>query len=47
MVALKGTQIVTISLKEALSRTRLVGQDLIDVAIGLAEPMHATALKGK
>src|SRR6185437_7192557 len=47
MVALKGTQIVTIALKEALSRTRVVGQDLIDVAIGLGEPMHATALKGK
>ena len=47
MVALKGTEIVTIPLKQALSRTRVVGQDLIDVAIGLGEPMHATALKGK
>lgn len=38
MVALRGTDIVTIPLKEALSRTRTVGQDLIDVAIGLKEP---------
>src|SRR3954463_12651784 len=38
MVALRGTDIVTIPLKEALSRTRTVGQDLIDVAIGLREP---------
>lgn len=44
MVALKGTEIVTIPLKEALSRTRVVGQNLIDVAIGLGEPMHAKAL---
>jgi 6-phosphofructokinase 1 len=40
MVALRGTDIVTIPLKEALSRTRVVGQDLIDVAIGLRE--HST-----
>jgi 6-phosphofructokinase 1 len=40
MVALRGTQIVTIPLKEALSRTRTVGQDLIDVALGLSEPVH-------
>jgi len=39
MVALKGTDIVTIPLKEALSRTRTVGQDLIDVAMGLREPL--------
>src|SRR5205809_3560760 len=38
MVALRGTDIVTIPLKEALSRTRVVGQDLIDVAVGLREP---------
>jgi 6-phosphofructokinase 1 len=38
MVALRGTDIVTIPLKEALSRTRTVGQDLIDVAMGLREP---------
>jgi ATP-dependent phosphofructokinase / diphosphate-dependent phosphofructokinase len=37
MVALRGTDIVTIPLQEALSRTRTVGQDLIDVAIGLRE----------
>jgi ATP-dependent phosphofructokinase / diphosphate-dependent phosphofructokinase len=40
MVALKGTDIVTIPLKEALSRTRTVGQDLIDVAMGLREPLN-------
>src|SRR3989440_1632672 len=40
MVALRGTDIVTIPLKEALSRTRIVGQDLIDVAMGLREPTN-------
>jgi 6-phosphofructokinase 1 len=40
MVALRGTDIVTIPLKEALTRTRTVGQDLIDVAIGLREPVN-------
>jgi 6-phosphofructokinase 1 len=35
MVALRGTDIVTVPLAEATSRTRVVGQDLIDVAIGL------------
>ena len=40
MVALRGTDIVTIPLKEALSRTRVVGQDLIDVAAGLREPAN-------
>jgi 6-phosphofructokinase 1 len=40
MVALRGTDIVTIPLKEALSRTRTVGQDLIDVANGLREPLN-------
>src|SRR5438067_4972444 len=40
MVALRGTDIVTIPLKEALSRTRTVGQDLIDVAAGLREPAN-------
>ena len=39
MVALRGTDIVTIPLKEALSRTRIVGKDLIDVAWGLREPV--------
>jgi len=37
MVALKGTDIVTVPLKDAIQRTRLVGQDLIDVAIGLGD----------
>src|SRR5690349_420841 len=40
MGALRGTDIVTIPLKEALSRTRTVGQDLIDVAMGLREPAN-------
>ena len=40
MVALRGTDIVTIPLREALSRTRTVGQDLIDVAMGLREPAN-------
>ncbi|HVH86247.1 MAG TPA: 6-phosphofructokinase [Terriglobales bacterium] len=40
MVALRGTDIVTIPLKEALSRTRTVGQDLIDVAMGVREPLN-------
>jgi 6-phosphofructokinase 1 len=35
MVALRGTDIVTVPLVEATSRTRMVGQDLIDVAEGL------------
>lgn len=40
MVALRGTDIVTIPLREALSRTRTVGQDLIDVAMGVREPLN-------
>jgi phosphofructokinase-like protein len=35
MVALRGVDIVTVPLTEALSRTRMVGQDLINVALGL------------
>jgi phosphofructokinase-like protein len=35
MVALRGTDIITVPLSEATSRTRVVGQDLIDVALGL------------
>src|SRR5881275_520330 len=35
MVALRGTDIVTVPLEQATSRTRMVGQDLIDVADGL------------
>src|SRR5579859_833225 len=44
MVALRGTDIVTIPLKEALSRTRVVGQDLIDVATGLREHISKTSV---
>jgi 6-phosphofructokinase 1 len=39
MVAVHGTDIVSIPLEEAINRTRLVGQDLLDVASGLHEPM--------
>jgi ATP-dependent phosphofructokinase / diphosphate-dependent phosphofructokinase len=39
MVAVHGTEIVSIPLAEAINRTRLVGQDLIDVAVGLHEPL--------
>jgi len=35
MVALKGSDIVPVPLKDAVSRTRVVGQDLIDVALSL------------
>ena len=35
MVALKGNDIVTVPLEMAISRTRVVNQDLIDVAAGL------------
>jgi ATP-dependent phosphofructokinase / diphosphate-dependent phosphofructokinase len=35
MVALRGNDIVPVPLKDAVSRTRLVGQDLIDVALSL------------
>lgn len=35
MVALRGTDIVTVPLEQATSRTRMVGQDLIDVAESL------------
>ncbi len=35
MVALHGTQIVSVPLQEAINKTRLVGQNLLDVALGL------------
>ena len=35
MVALKGSDIVTVDLKDAISRTRLVPDELIEVAMGL------------
>ena len=35
MVALKGSDIVTVPLKDAISRTRLVPQELLDMALGL------------
>jgi 6-phosphofructokinase 1 len=41
MVAVHGTEIVSIPLAEAINRTRLVGQDLIDVAVGLHEPLDS------
>ncbi len=39
MVALKGTDIVSIPLADAIQRTRLVTQDLIDVSLGLHDRM--------
>ncbi|MGH9523693.1 MAG: 6-phosphofructokinase [Terriglobales bacterium] len=39
MVAVHGTEIVAVPLEQAINRTRLVGQDLIDVGIGLHEPL--------
>ena len=41
MVAVHGTDIVSIPLEQAINRTRLVGQDLLDVAIGLHEPLDS------
>jgi 6-phosphofructokinase len=43
MVALRGTDIVTVPLSEATSRTRVVSQDLIDVALGLHDRSSASA----
>ena len=37
MVSLRGNDIVSVPLAEAVNRTRLVGQDLLDVALGLHE----------
>jgi phosphofructokinase-like protein len=39
MVAVHGTEIVSVPLEQAINRTRLVGQDLLDVAVGLHEPL--------
>jgi 6-phosphofructokinase 1 len=39
MVSLRGTEIVSVPLVEAINKTRLVDQQLIDVAIGLHEPV--------
>jgi phosphofructokinase-like protein len=44
MVALRGTQIVSVPLAEAVKRTKLVGDDLIKVALGLRD--RATAKVG-
>ncbi|MGH9556919.1 MAG: 6-phosphofructokinase [Terriglobales bacterium] len=40
MVALKGTDIVSIPLADAIQRTRLVTQDLIDVSLGLHDRLN-------
>jgi 6-phosphofructokinase 1 len=37
MVSLRGNDIVSVPLREAISRTRLVGDDLISVVMGLAD----------
>ena len=41
MVALRGTKIVSVPIAEALKKTRLVDQDLINVAEGLQHPAAA------
>jgi phosphofructokinase-like protein len=46
MVALRGTDIVSVPLGEATSRTRLVGQDLINVALGLHDRTSASSSAG-
>ena len=43
MVALKGSDIVPVPLKDAVSRTRVVGQDLIDVALSLHDRVGRSA----
>jgi 6-phosphofructokinase 1 len=45
MVAVHGTEIVSIPVAEAINRTRLVGQDLIDVAGGLHEPLDSKSME--
>ncbi len=47
MVALRGNQIIPIPLKDAVARTRVVGQDLIDVALSLIEPVAGAHPVGK
>ena len=44
MVALRGTEIVSIPLEEALRRTKLVDDKLIEVATGLHEPLGASKM---
>lgn len=46
MVALKGSDIVSVPISKAISRTRLVSQTLIDVATSLAEKHAEPVLKG-
>jgi 6-phosphofructokinase len=43
MVALKGNDITTVRLKDAISRTRLVPDELIQVALGLHDKVELTA----
>ncbi len=43
MVALRANQIVSVPLGEAVNRTRLVDQDLVNVALGLHEKIEKTA----
>ena len=40
MMALQGTQIVAVPLTEEILRTRLVDQDLLEVALGLQEKLE-------
>jgi 6-phosphofructokinase 1 len=39
MVALRGTEIVSVPLSEAILTTRMVGDDLINVALGLRDKL--------
>ena len=45
MVALRGTDIVTIPLADAIHKTRPVDPELVDVAMGLIDPLPAAQVK--
>ena len=45
MVALRGNDIVSIPLTEAINKNRLVDQALIDVALGLSDPIQPTTVR--
>ena len=41
MVALRGNEIVSVPLTEAINKNRLVDPALVDVALGMSEPLKA------
>ena len=43
MIALHGTEIVSVAIAEAVGKTRLVDDDLINVALGLHEDPRKSA----